>query len=68
MNATFSRPPSSAFECSLKPFGRLSLSDPVFAEGARCLRGDLLRLSDCLLIRTMIFTPGNNGYSIRVEE
>lgn len=46
--------PSIALACNLNPLGRLSLIGPVFFAGPRVLRGDRLRLSDCLLIRTIL--------------
>ena len=53
MNTNFPISPSSALAWSLKPFGRLSFKGPVFGLGARCFLGKRLRLSDCLLMRTI---------------
>jgi hypothetical protein len=55
MNAFTNDEPSSEFECTLKPEGKLSLHGPVFFAGALQRRRDWLLLSDCLLIRTIEF-------------
>lgn len=59
MNAHCAASPESAFICSLKPEASWSFFAPVFGDGGLHFLGERLRLSFCLLMRTMVI----NSYS-----